>query len=81
VLANILARPLALMARDLRRALAPGGVVVLAGLIDWQEPFVLAAHRMQRLCLARRIAVDGWRTLILRRIELFEPQEEGDQTA
>jgi hypothetical protein len=36
---------------------------------------------MQRLCLARRIAVDGWRTLILRRIELFEPQEEGDQTA
>ena len=78
VLANILARPLALMARDLRRAMAPGGVAVLAGLIDWQEPYVLAAHRMQRLRLVRRIAVDGWRTLILRRIELSEPQEEGD---
>ena len=78
VLANILARPLALMARDLRRALAPGGVAVLAGLIDWQETYVLAAHRLQRLRLVRRIAVDGWRTLILRRIDLSEPQEEGD---
>ena len=78
VLANILARPLALMARDLRRALAPGGVAVLAGLIDWQEPYVLAAHRLQRLSLVRRIAVDGWRTLILRRLDLSEPQEEGD---
>lgn len=67
VLANILARPLALMARDLRRALAPGGVAVLSGLIEWQEPFVLAAHRAQRLCLARRITIDGWRTLVLRR--------------
>ena len=78
VLANILARPLALMARDLRRALAPGGVTVLAGLIDWQEPYVLAAHRLQRLSLVRRIAVDGWRTLILRRLDFSEPQEEGD---
>jgi ribosomal protein L11 methyltransferase len=78
VLANILARPLALMARDLRRALAPGGIAVLAGLVDWQEPYVLAAHRLQRLSLVRRIAVDGWRTLILRRLDLSEPLEEGD---
>ncbi len=81
VLANILARPLALMARDLRRALAPGGIAVLAGLIDWQEPYVLAAHRMLRLSLVERIAVDGWRTLVVRRIEISEPQEEGDQNA
>jgi len=81
VLANILARPLALMARDLRRALAPGGVAVLAGLIDWQEPYVLAAHRMQGLHLVHRIAVDGWRTLILRRSKLSEPPKEGDPNA
>ena len=30
ILANILARPLALMARDLKRAIAPGGTAVLA---------------------------------------------------
>jgi ribosomal protein L11 methyltransferase len=80
VLANILARPLGLMARDLRCALALGGIAVLAGLIDWQESYVLAAHRAQRLRLVQRIAVDGWRTLILRRTELSEPQKEGDQS-
>lgn len=79
VLANILARPLALMARDLRRALAPGGVAVLAGLIDWQEPYVLAAHRRQRLSLVRRIAVDGWRALILRRPGFPSPKKRGEQ--
>ncbi len=78
VLANILARPLALMAPDLRRALAPGGLAVLAGLIDWQEPYVLAAHRAQRLSLVRRITVDGWRTLVLRRARI-EPTEEEEK--
>jgi ribosomal protein L11 methyltransferase len=66
VLANILARPLALLARDLNRALAPGGVAVLAGLLQRQEAQVLGAHRAQRLVLARRIVIDGWSTLILR---------------
>lgn len=67
VLANILARPLAAMAREASRALAPGGVAVLSGLVDRQEPFVLAAHRAQRLRLIRRITIDGWRTLVLGR--------------
>ncbi len=49
ILANILARPLSLMARDLSGALAPGGVAILAGLLRRQEPMVLAAHRMQGL--------------------------------
>jgi ribosomal protein L11 methyltransferase len=66
VLANILARPLALMARDLKRALAPGGVAVLAGLLLRQEAQVLSAHRAQGLMLSRRIVIDGWSTLILR---------------
>ena len=66
IFANILARPLALMARDLSRALAPGGVAVLAGLLRRQEPLVLAAHRAQRLSLERRLVIDGWSTLVLR---------------
>jgi ribosomal protein L11 methyltransferase len=65
VFANILARPLAQMARDLARALAPGGVAVLSGLLRRQEQIVLAPHRAQRLWLARRIVIDGWSTLIL----------------
>jgi ribosomal protein L11 methyltransferase len=66
VLANILARPLASMARDLRGALLPGGVAVLAGLLRRQEPLVLAAHRAQGLMLERRVSIEGWSTLILR---------------
>jgi len=67
VFANILARPLARMARDLKRALAPGGVAVLAGLLRRQESLVLAAHRSQRLSLQHRLVIDGWSTLVLRR--------------
>ncbi|MDE2228969.1 MAG: 50S ribosomal protein L11 methyltransferase [Alphaproteobacteria bacterium] len=67
VLANILARPLALLARDLGRILAARGVTVLAGLLPRQEALVLAAHRAVGLHLAARIDVGGWRTLILAR--------------
>jgi ribosomal protein L11 methyltransferase len=66
ILANILARPLALMARDLKRAIAPGGVAVLAGLLRRQEALVLAAHRAQGLSLERRLVIEGWSTLVLR---------------
>jgi ribosomal protein L11 methyltransferase len=55
------------MARDLNRALAPGGVAILSGLLRRQEPLVLAAHRSQRLSLERRLVIDGWSTLVLRR--------------
>ena len=74
VFANILARPLALMAPDLRRALAPGGYAILAGLLERQQGFVLAAHRAQHLVLERRTIVEGWSTLVLRR-----PQKGGNQ--
>ena len=67
VFANILARPLALMARDLSRAVAPGGAVILSGLLRRQEAGVLAAYRRQRLALASRIVIDGWSTLVLRK--------------
>jgi ribosomal protein L11 methyltransferase len=66
VLANILARPLAAMAADLARHLAPGGHAVLSGLLRRQEPIVLAPHRALGLALERRIVIEGWSTLVLR---------------
>ena len=66
ILSNILARPLALLAADLARALAPGGRAVLSGLLCRQEPIVLAPHRGLGIVLERRIVIDGWSTLILR---------------
>lgn len=67
IFANILARPLAAMAHDLARHLAPGGFAILSGLLAHQERYVLSAHRAQRLVLVERIAIDGWHTLVLRR--------------
>jgi ribosomal protein L11 methyltransferase len=65
ILANILARPLQRMAGDLAAHLAPGGIAVLSGLLPRQAQYVLAAHRARGLSLVRRIAVDGWTTLVL----------------
>lgn len=67
VFANILAGPLTRMAPALARALAPGGVAVLSGLLAGQERAVLAAHRGQRLRLVRRIRAEGWHTLVVAR--------------
>lgn len=67
IVANILARPLAAMAADLGRHLSENGVAVLSGLLNRQERFVLAAHRMQGLSILGRIRIDGWTTMILAR--------------
>jgi ribosomal protein L11 methyltransferase len=67
IVANILARPLKAMAGDLARHLAPDGVAILSGLLARQSAMVLAAHRARGLHLCRRIAVEGWETLVLER--------------
>ena len=67
VLANILARPLTRMARDLAMHLAPGGRVILAGLLGTQIPMVLAAHRRHGLMRAGVLREGPWATLILRK--------------
>jgi ribosomal protein L11 methyltransferase len=67
VFGNILARPLRLMARDLARHLAPGGVAILAGLLQVQARDVPAAHRRNGLVLHRMIHLEPWTTLVLRK--------------
>jgi ribosomal protein L11 methyltransferase len=67
VVANILARPLCRFAPKLAASLAPGGVAVLSGLLDWQERMVMAAHERQGLRLKSRLVVDGWATLTVGR--------------
>lgn len=67
IVANILARPLMQMARDIAASLKNGGFVVLSGLLVEQEVQVLGAYRRCGLALHDRVTVNGWRTLILRR--------------
>lgn len=67
VAANILAGPLAAMAGELARHLAPGGRAVLSGLLASQQRAVVARHRAQGLMLERRLLLGDWATLVLRR--------------
>ena len=67
VFANILARPLCAMARELAHSLAPGGSVILSGLLASQAPMVLTAHRRVGLRLDFALDEGAWRTLVLRK--------------
>ncbi len=67
VFANILARPLVGLAQDIHGALAPGGMVILSGLLRTQQRTVLAAYASRGFRLCRRIHRDAWATLVLRR--------------
>ena len=70
IVANILASPLCRMAKDLARNLAPGGTAVLAGFVTGDGPRVFEAHRRVGLRLVRRIDLQGWRTLVLKKPNL-----------
>jgi ribosomal protein L11 methyltransferase len=67
IAANILARPLCRLAAGLERHLARRGAAILAGLLEDEAAAVLSAHRRRGLRLRRRIVLDGWTTLVLRR--------------
>lgn len=67
IFANILARPLCLMAKDLAASLAPGGTAILSGLLASQARWVLAAHRRRGLRLERMVSQGAWTTIVVRR--------------
>lgn len=67
ILANILAEPLCAMAQDVVRHLAPGGTVVLSGLLTTQERQVIARYRATGLRLVHRYRLAEWSTLVLKR--------------
>jgi len=65
IIANILARPLIKMAPQLVKHLAPGGSVVLSGILASQRWKVLAAYNGARLRHIRTIWRNGWVTIHL----------------
>lgn len=67
VFANILARPLVWLSKDIHSALRQGGVAILSGLLRSQARQVLAAYVSKGFKLERRLGRDAWATLILRR--------------
>ncbi|MEA3002422.1 MAG: ribosomal protein methyltransferase [Sphingomonadales bacterium] len=67
IIANILAGPLVDLAPSVAAALAPGGRLLLAGLLDHQAGRVATAYRRQGLMLTARIDRGEWPTLMMRK--------------
>ncbi len=67
VFANILLAPLLRMAAGIARVVAPGGTVILSGLLPSQANAALAGYRAAGFKLVRRVPVEGWVTLQLGR--------------
>jgi ribosomal protein L11 methyltransferase len=66
IVANILAGPLIELAPDFTEALAPGGTIILAGLLDNQAHSVAAAYQSQGLTLTDR-GFGEWPVLVCQR--------------
>ena len=66
IFANILAGPLIRLAPSVRPLVAPGGIVILSGLLTHQRRAVEAAWRARGFVPVFRIVLDGWMALALR---------------
>jgi len=67
IMANIFAKPLSAMAKDLKKHLSSNGVAILSGLLTTQSNMVIAAHRMQGLALIEHKKLGEWSVLAFRR--------------
>ncbi|HVP99771.1 MAG TPA: 50S ribosomal protein L11 methyltransferase, partial [Roseiarcus sp.] len=63
VFANILAKPLTLLAPSLAAVGAPDGEAIVSGLLAADAPGVLSAWRTQGFFLRERVDLEGWASL------------------
>lgn len=75
VFANILMRPLIGLAPDIAKLTAPGGTIILSGLLHHQAETVRNAFAARGLNYEGRIREDGWSTLIFRQPDAVEEAE------
>ena len=67
IVANILAKPLMQLAPGMARHIAPGGSLILSGILDRQRDAVVAAYVAQRFRHVTTLHREGWVTLHLKR--------------
>ncbi len=67
IVANILAEPLCRLAPRIAPLMAPGGALVLSGLLPRQRERVVGAYGAQGIRLKEARIADGWAVLVLRR--------------
>src|SRR5690242_7359621 len=68
VLANILANPLRQLATPMAAHLSHRGHLILSGLLLPQANAVIAAYRARGLVLSRHIRLEGWSSLLMRKL-------------
>jgi ribosomal protein L11 methyltransferase len=73
VLANLLPRPLLRFASQMQRAIAPGAIAVLSGLLNHQAREVAMAYCAAGFELARYERRAGWTILTLKRRRTVRP--------
>lgn len=67
IAANILARPLMMLAPQMARHIAPGGSIVLSGILERQRDAVVSAYVGQKFRHVRTLHREGWVTIHLKR--------------
>ena len=67
IVANILARPLMRLAPDMARHIAPGGSLILSGILAHQRNAVVSAYVAQGFRHVSTLPLEGWVTLHLKR--------------
>jgi ribosomal protein L11 methyltransferase len=67
IFANILAKPLRMLAPSLARVVSHDGTLILSGLLAHDVPGVLSAYAHQGWYLNRRYDLEGWAALVLKR--------------
>lgn len=67
IVANILAKPLMKLAPEMAKYLAPGGSIVLSGILDRQRDAVVAAYVGQQFRHVRTTHREGWVTIHMKR--------------
>jgi len=67
LLANLVERALYALAPELARRVKPGGTAILSGLTQTQARTIEARNSAFGFILEKRIVLDGWTTLVLRR--------------
>ena len=65
ILMNILAEPLIRLACDAETALAPEGLLILSGILAWQEEAVREAYSGLGLTLLHRLTLGDWVCLVM----------------
>lgn len=68
VIANILAKPLKVMARDIAQHTLSGGTVILSGLLPHQKRMIVATFRQHNIMFEKAYIRDGWLILVLSKL-------------